>query len=124
MAGQDWPITIIPSSSGGAAQYQPDVPGAKPGDPLRAENADLVHWNNRTPQPHQPWAIDPSTGQPFPTAEAAKAKNLYLSDEIAPWQPSSPAFPTSAPPVGFTTIDYICNLHDGEKGSIIVSAAI
>lgn len=121
MPGQDWSIKIVPS--GKIAAFKPDVPGAHPGDPLQAQDADLISWNNRTGVKHQPWAIDPATDQPFPTAEAAKAAKLYLSDEVDPWQPSGPAYPTVAPATGSTTINYICHLHPDEKGQIIVSAS-
>lgn len=115
MAGFDWSIMIV--SSGGSVQFQPDVPNSKPGDPLQAGNGDLISWNNRTGTNHWPWAIDPSTGQPFTSAEAAKKANLYLSDEVEKWQSSEPAFPTTAD----GTINYICKLHPAEKGQIIVS---
>ncbi len=124
MAGQDWSIMIVPWDS--SAAFQPDVPGSKVGDPLQTEDADLISWNNRTGKNHWPWAIDPTTGQPFVTAEAAQDAGLYLSDEVEKWQSSSPAYPTAAPASGSTTINYICWLHKNdpnEKGQIIVSAS-
>lgn len=121
MAGQDWSIMIV--SSEGRTQFQPDVPNARPGDPLQAQNGDLISWNNRTARAHQPWAIDPVTGEPYKTADDAKAAKMYLSDEVPAWQSSSPAFPT--PDKGSTTIDYICKLHEDEDetGQIVVSAS-
>ena len=121
MAGQDWSIMIIPQ--GGSATFQPDVPGSKPGQPLQAQDADLVSWNNKTGKNHWPWAIDPTTQQPFASADAAKSAKMYLSDEVPAWQSSSPAYVTAAPTSGSTTINYICKLHDGEKGQIVVSAS-
>lgn len=120
MAGQDWSIMIV--TSGGSTQFQPDIPNSKPGDPLQAENADLISWNNRTGENHWPWAIDPTTGEPFTSAAAAQDAGLYLSDEVEKWQSSSPAYVTAAPASGSTTIDYICKLHDDEAGQIIVTA--
>lgn len=123
MAGQDWSIKIVPSGS--SAAFQPNVPGSKVGDPLQAGNADLISWNNRTGSNHWPWAIDPTTGQPFVTAAAAQDAGLYLCDEVEAWQSSTPAYPTTAPASGSTTINYICKLHEkapSEKGQIIVSA--
>ena len=121
MAGQDWSIMIV--TSGGSTQFQPDVPNSKPGDPLQAENADLISWNNRTGQNHWPWALDPTTGEPFTSAAAAKNAGLYLCDEVEKWQSSSPAYPTAAPASGSTTINYICKLHEDEAtGQIIVTA--
>jgi len=124
MAGQDWSIMIV--TKGGSTGFQPDVPGSKFGDPLKTEDADLISWNNRTGKNHWPWAIDPTTGEPFVNAEAAKDADLYLSDEVEAWQSSSPAYPTAAPAAGSTTINYICKLHENdptEKGQIIVSAS-
>jgi hypothetical protein len=120
MADQDWSIKIV--TSGGTVQFQPDVPGAKPGDPLQAGNADIVSWNNRTGQEHWPWAIDPTTGEPFETVADAKAASLYLSDEVSAWQSSEPAYLCAAPKTGETTIKYICRNHPNETGEIIVSA--
>lgn len=115
MAGLDWSIMIV--TSNGSVQFQPDVPNSKPGDPLQAGNGDLISWNNRTGENHQPWAIDPKTGQPFDSEAAAKAASLYLSDDVEKWQSSSPAFPTTAD----GTINYICRHHPDETGQIVVS---
>src|SRR5947208_2102172 len=106
MPGQDWSIMIV--SAGSSVAFQPDVPNSHPGQPLQAEDADLISWNNRTGAAHWPWAIDPGTGQPFPTAAAAQTAGLYLCDDVDPWQSSSPAFLTTAPASGSTTINYIC----------------
>jgi plastocyanin len=121
MASQDWSIKIVPSGS--SVAFQPDVPGAKPGDPLQAQDADLISWNNRTGASHWPWAIDPTTGEPFVSVEAAKDAGLYLSDNVPPWESSTDTYVTTAPPSGSTTIDYICKNHPNEKGQIIVSAS-
>jgi hypothetical protein len=126
MAGQDWSIKIVPAGAAGkSAAFQPDLPGSQPGDPLQAGDADLISWNNRTGNNHWPWAIDPTTGQPFTSVEAAQDAGLYLCDEVDKWQSSTPAYPTAAPSSGSTTIDYICRLHQNdanEKGQIIVTA--
>jgi hypothetical protein len=122
MPGQDWSIKIVPS--GALAGFEPDVPGSHVGDPLQAQNADLISWNNATEKPHWPWAIDPATKEPYATAADAKAASMYLCDEVEPWQSSSPTFVTTAPKAGSTTIDYICHLHDGESGQIIIWATI
>lgn len=119
MSGQDWSITITPNpTTGEPDEYTPDVMGAKPGDPLQTSNADIVSWNNRTPDRHQPWPLGPN-GQPLTDAEA-HAQGLFLSDVIQPWTPSSPGYVTSAPETGTTTIDYSCTIHPDERGSIIV----
>jgi hypothetical protein len=121
MSGQDWSIKISPGTSGTSAVFTPDLLGVQPGDPLNAGNADIVSWNNRTADPHWPWAIDDTTGEPYQNEQDAKNANMYLSDEIPPWESSSPGFVTTAPTTGTTTINYICKLHEQEHGSIIVS---
>lgn len=119
MSGQDWSITITPNSNpGGPAEYTPDVMGAKAGDPLQTSNADIVSWNNRTPDRHQPWPLG-ANGQPLSDQEAHD-QGLFLSDVIQPWQSSSPGYVTNAPATGTTTIDYSCTIHPDERGSIIV----
>lgn len=121
MAAQDWSIMIV--SSHGSIAFQPDVPHSQPGDPLQAGDADLISWNNRTGEAHWPWAIDPTTEEPFETAEDAENAGLYLSDDVDAWQSSSPAYLTTAPSTGSTTINYICRHHPDETGEIIVSAS-
>jgi len=119
MSGQDWSIMITPSSNaGGPANYTPDLMNAKPGDPLQTGNADIVSWNNRTPDQHQPWPLGPD-GKPLSEADA-KSQGLYLSNVIAPWQSSSPGYVTTAPATGSTTIAYTCTFHPDERGSIVV----
>jgi plastocyanin len=120
MSGQDWSITIVALDSGGAA-FQPDLMGANPGDPLKAGNADLISWNNRTANTHQPWAAD-ANYQPLPENQIVKGNpGNYLSDPIPPWTPSTPAYLTTAAATP-TTIYYVCKYHPTEHGQIIVTA--
>jgi len=123
MAGQDWSIKISPAASGSGAVFTPDLLGAQPGEPLQAENADIISWNNRTGDSHWPWALQ-SDGQPYPSAAAAQAAGAYLSDEIAAWGTSTPGYVTTAPKAGRTIIDYICKIHPTETGSIVVKATV
>lgn len=51
MAGQSWSINIVPRGKG--VQFNPDVDGAEPGKPLKAQIGDLVSWNNQTDAHHQ-----------------------------------------------------------------------
>ena len=118
MSGQDWSIKITPAASGSDAVFTPDLLGVQPGDPLQAGTADIISWNNRTADAHWPWAIDPTTDKPFATEQDAKNAGLYLSDEIPPWESSSPGFVTGS---SATTIAYVCKIHEQEHGSIIVS---
>lgn len=78
--------------------------GVGPGDPLRAENADIISWNNRTADFHQP-----------------VANGVFLSDIIPPYQSSRPGYVTTAPPTGSTSIFYSCVFHPDEGGVIVVS---
>jgi hypothetical protein len=119
MSNQDWSIMIV--KSGKTVAFQPDFPNSKPGEPLQAGDADLISWNNTTGADHWPWAIDPTTGEPFETAAAAQNASLYLCDNVDAHQSSSPAFLTTAPATGETTINYICRYHTNETGQIIVS---
>jgi hypothetical protein len=126
MSGQDWSITIV-SLDGGGAAFQPDLMGAKPGDPLKAGNADLISWNNRTSNEHQPWMAD-AQYQPLPDDQVIGNPANYLSDPIPPWQSSTPAYLTAIatdasgnPIKPATTIYYICKNHPDEHGQIIVS---
>lgn len=122
MSGQDWSIMITPNSTkGDPDNYTPDVMGAKAGDPLQTSNADIVSWNNRTPDRHQPWPLGPD-GKPLSDAEA-HAQGLFLADVIPAWQSSTPGYVTDAPATGTTTIEYTCTIHPDERGSIIVWSA-
>jgi hypothetical protein len=127
MSGQDWSITIISLDSGGAA-FQPDLMGTHRGDPLKAGNADLISWNNRTSNEHQPWPADDQY-QPLQQKDIVMGSpGNYLSDPIPAWQSSTPAYLTNIatdangnPIADPTTIYYVCKNHPDEHGQIIVS---
>jgi hypothetical protein len=120
MSGQDWSINIIPAENSTAAEFIPDLLGAKVNDPLQTGNADIVSWYNQTGDPHQPWPLQ-ANGQPYPDKEAAIAAGVYLADEIPAGRSSSPGYVTTGPASGSTTIDYICKIHPQETGSIVVT---
>lgn len=115
----DWSIKIVaaphPTYETPAA-FQPDLQGAKPGDPLQAMVADLVSWNNTTHEAHWPWPTD-SSFNPLSDSQVPRGSPNYLSDEIAPGQSSRPTY---SPRTG-GTIYYCCKLHQGEHGAIDVS---
>lgn len=97
---------IIIKQENGTTVFQPDRPGAKPGDPLKVIKGDLITWNNRTNDIHHPVAVTPA--------------GTFLTDEIPPKDVSSPIFSPVTPSV----ITYMCSRHPddpGEKGSIEVS---
>lgn len=125
MSGQDWSITIVALDSGGAA-FQPDLMGAKPGDPLQTQNADLISWNNRTADVHQPWPADDHYQAVLPQDIVKGNGGNYLSDPIPAWEPSTPSYLTAVPATAAsgqsTTIYYICRNHPDEHGTIIVTA--
>jgi hypothetical protein len=119
MSGLAYSITIISLDSGGAA-FQPDLMGSKPGDPLEAGNANLISWNNRTANEHQPWPAD-AQYQPLPESAIVKGTpGNYLSDPIPAWLSSKPAYVTTAK-AEQTTIYYVCKNHPDEQGRIIVA---
>lgn len=119
----DWSIKIVPATSGSGAAFQPDVPGYNSGDPLPAQEDDLVSWNNTTHDTHQPWPTD-SSYNPLSEAEVLPRGSVnYLSDPIPGGEPSTPAYnvsaPSSAPPTW--TVYYYCKLHPtitSERGTI------
>lgn len=118
MSGQDWSILITPAeTTGDPAVYTPNLPNQKPGEPLQAGNADIISWNNRTSDEHQPWPV--VNGQKL-TEEEARAQGLYLSDVIPPWTSSTPGYVTTATAGKNVTIDYTCTFHADEKASIVV----
>jgi len=104
--GQTWSITINASSP----YFVADVYGTDPGDPLQAENNDVISWNNQTDDEHQPYQTDENYN---PTGPA-------LCDVIAAYQSSFPGFV----PNGYTattTIYYYCQKHTDEHGQIVVN---
>ena len=113
MAGQDWSIRIAPD--GDTFAFDPSQ--------QNAENSDMISWNNRTDETHQPWPAD-SNWEPVPEDQVTKgsAGCSYLSDPIEPWTSSSPAYVCAAPLTGSTTIYYVCRYHPQEHGTIVVSA--
>lgn len=113
MAGQDWSITI--SSSKGITTFK--------ANPQLAENTDLISWNNRTNQTHQPWPLSTTSDEPLPAAEVSAALGNYLSDPIPPWTSSQPAYVCTAPTTGSTSIPYCCKFHPSERGEIKVYAS-
>jgi hypothetical protein len=119
MSGQNWSIVIAPSvTPGGPASFTPDLMGVRTGDPLQAGNADIISWNNRTPDPHQPVAVG-SNGQRL-SEEQARAQGLYLSDSIVPDRSSRPGYVTAALTTGVLVINYTCAFHPDESGRILV----
>jgi hypothetical protein len=124
----DWSIKIVQTGSGAA--FVPDLYGAKPGDPLQAQQDDLVTWNNTTDDPHQPWPSD-ANYQPLPDSQVLpRGGPNYLSDVIPPQGSSRPSYdvaqPAAVPPSttgpSTWTVYYCCKLHPtvaSERGTIV-----
>jgi hypothetical protein len=127
----DWSVKIVPANSGGGAAFQPDLQGLNPGDPLPAQQDDLVTWSNRTGDTHQPWMTD-SNYNPLSEADVLpRGSTNYMSDSIPPDESSRPSYdvaqPTPAPPAlppNNWTVYYFCKLHptiETERGTIEAS---
>jgi hypothetical protein len=123
----DWSIKIVPSGTGAGAAFVPDLKGAKPGDPLPAQQDDLVTWNNTTKNTHQPWPCDEHY-QLLP--DVPRGSKEYLSDPIPAGGSSRPSYDV-AQPTGLTVppktwkVYYRCKLHpevDSERGTIAATA--
>jgi len=121
----DWSIKIV--QAGGGAAFVPDLYGAKPGDPLQAQQDDLVTWNNTTDDPHQPW---PSDANYNPDKDVPRGSAKYLSDVIPPQGSSRPSYDVAQPPAeppsttapSTWTVYYCCKLHPtvaSERGTIV-----
>lgn len=125
----DWSIKIVPSQSGSGAAFQPDLQGYNPGDPLPAQQDDLVSWNNTTDDEHQPWPTD-SNYNPLSEADVLpRGGPNYLSDPIPGGDSSRPAYnvtqPSSTPAPDTWIVYYYCKLHpdiESERGTIAAIA--
>ena len=118
----DWSIKIVSTGSGARAAFVPDLVGAKPGDPLQAQQDDLVTWNNTTKQTHQPWPTD-SHYKPLPDSQVPRGSANYLSDPIPAGQSSRPSYDVAQPddePETWT-VYYCCKQHPTERGKIIAT---
>ena len=119
----DWSIKIVPAASGSGAAFQPDLNGFEPGDPLPAQQDDLVTWANMTKETHQPWPTD-SSYQPLSEAQVLPRGSVnYLSDPIPPKESSRPSYDVSQPSSkpNAWTVYYFCKLHpdiETERGTI------
>jgi hypothetical protein len=95
---KSWAIKVVKLKNGKVA-FQPDVPGAKPGQPLGVNAGDNITWNNRTNQAHWPVAI----GSPG-----------FLTNDIPAGQVSDPIFNVQK------SVAYRCLHHPQEQGMIVV----
>lgn len=112
----DWLVNIV-TGAAGDAEFVVGLPGSKQGQPLQADQDDLVSWNNETNDEHQPWQTD----QNYDPLDASD-----LSGLIKPGQSSDSydcAQPSGSPQQW--TVYYYCNRHPdnpNERGSIKVAA--
>lgn len=110
-------IKIVPSNSGAGAAFQPDLQGYLAGDPLPAQQGDIVSWNNTTDDTHQPWPTDSNYNPLSEAVVLPRGGPNYLSDPIPASLPSTPAYVVAQP----GTIYYYCKLHPtitSERGTI------
>jgi plastocyanin len=112
----DWLVNIVIGASG-QAQFVVGLPGAKQGQPLKADQDDLVCWNNETNDTHQLWETDSNYDPVGQSSLPGAVKPGMSSDNYdcaqPTWQPAS------------WTIYYYCSLHPQnilERGSIQVAA--
>jgi plastocyanin len=112
----DWLVNIVLLPSGETA-FIIGFPGAQQGQPLQADQDDIVSWYNQTNDVHQPWQTNSSY---VPLAQSS------LSDPIPAGQPSD--IYDCAQPSGNPqrwTMYYGCKQHPNnpkERGSIVVTA--
>lgn len=112
----DWSVKIVITKSG-ETEFIPDFPNAQQGQPLEAEQSDLVSWNNETNDAHQPWETYPdytptSTSNLMGSVPAGQPSDNY-SCEQPPGSPNN------------WTLYYCCATHPNnplERGSITVTA--
>jgi hypothetical protein len=116
VAMPDWSVMIVPASGtlGVNAAFQPDIDGAKPGQPLRVVQFDIVSWNNTTDKDRWPWLlsgpdaapVDPPPGGQFLTSAPIKPNS------------SSPAYNVTQ--TTGTTIFYCDKLNPAVRGQMVV----
>jgi len=119
----DWSVKIVPSYSGTGAAFIPDLQGYQQGDPLQAQQDDLVTWSNTTNDTHQPWPTDASYNLLPDSQVLPRGSANYLSDPIPAHESSRPSYdvvqPSGKP--NTWTIYYCCKLHPTvktERGTI------
>ena len=113
----DWLVNIVLNKAG-KAQFVVGLPNAKQGQPLRADQDDLVCWNNQTNDTHLLWETDQNynplkqSSLPLDQVKAGVSSETFNCTQ-----------PTSLP--ASWTVYYCCKLHPQnqlERGSIQVSA--
>lgn len=112
----DWLVNIVLNSAH-KAQFVVGLPNAKQGQPLQADQDDLVSWNNQTNDQHQLWETDQNYNMLNQSSLPGLVKPGMSSETYdcaqPTWQPAS------------WTIYYCCSLHPQnqlERGSIQVAA--
>ncbi|HEX7317116.1 MAG TPA: hypothetical protein VF297_24670 [Pyrinomonadaceae bacterium] len=112
----DWLVNIVLNSAG-KAQFVVGLPNAKQGQPLQAEQDDLVCWNNQTNDAHTLWETDqnynPLNQSSLPGLVKAGMSSETYNCTQPTWLPAS------------WTVYYYCSQHPQnqlERGSIQVAA--
>jgi hypothetical protein len=107
--GNTWSITIVAGEP--YASFVPDVYSEEPVTALKAENGDLVSWNNQTDKEHQPWLTD---------SDYVQQGTSGITDVIPEWGSSTPFYVITQS--AGTTVYYHCAIHPDEHGTIDVTA--
>ena len=105
---QTWSIKIVPAGDG--VRFDPDVFGIEPGQPLKAQEGDLVSWNNET-----------SASQVVSVVKAGTQDKSFETKPIDKFMSSSPGYviqttdvDTNNPPPGAEgTVRYSTGTADG-----------
>ena len=122
-----WSIKIIPSNSGLADEpvaFQPDLPGANPGDPLKVFNNDLVSWNNTTDIVIQPWPTDQNYHPLSDQQVGPSGSANYLADPVQAHVSSRPTWSATSSPVTNNTIYYCAKEYPKVHGTIVITGDI
>jgi plastocyanin len=101
MPPQTWTITIDQATGQSQATFNPV-------QPFNPAAGDLIFWSNNTPDMHWPTPAVPA-GTPL-------NNGAWMPSAIGPnGQSGTVGFPTAG------TFNYVCALHSGESGQIVVS---
>jgi hypothetical protein len=117
-----WSIKIVEGENpGDPAEF---VPQLQPGGPqgLLAQLNDLVSWNNKTDEVHEPWPTDDKFKPLTMKQIGPSGSPNYMSDEINPGKSSRPSWRVVQPVLeNGHTIYYCCKLHKRERGIITIT---
>lgn len=118
-----WSIRIVKGQN--ASDPAEFVPQLQPGGPqgLLAQIDDLVTWNNKTDEVHEPWPTDQNFKPLSKKVVGPTGSPNYMSDKINPGKSSRPSWKVLQPiPDNGQTVFYCCKLHKKERGKITITS--